>query len=259
MKKIVAYGCSVTEGTELLDHEILNIPFEELRSWKLKEGIKWLDNTINGKTIRSILENHSNINKESSWAGQLAKHLNLSFENRAVAGSSISSTVLNIINDLADDKINANTIVLVGLPTPYRVSYFKDKKFIVQLPSDNTLKRKYKDFFWQEIFNDDTLMHNYFKDILFLMKLSNNIFLQPMTKDFLCESTQCEGLQVLVNKHLDERFLSKKALEEFGDGDHCGLGHKKYAAHVELADEIWRSNILQNWIINEKQIIGEVE
>lgn len=263
--RIIAYGCSYTGGDELLDHEVLGMPFDHCNKFKqqFKNPLDFYNLTNNGKTISELLESDGR-NRNASWAGQLAKLLGKDFENNAVNGSSTDEHFYKILVDISNKKILETDLVLVGLSIPDRIFIFPtnaDKPYSKLLGwkrgwDDNP---DYQKAATEYFFTDFSLILNYYKNIKLLTTLNDkiNIRLQPMRSSVIPSHSQ---------------FLYKSDIKEINDyvasvwddcqdfmlypaeglthdrTQRCGFGHPTFAHHTQLVEKI--STNLRNTIIS---------
>lgn len=128
-KRMVFFGCSFTVGSELIDHELLGISFEECN--KLKS--KWLaDKKSIDKFEKYIVETTgippeqiANISSRRSYAAKLSRKLGLEHVNLAVAGSAVDHSVLNLFAAYHNGQLNPETdIIFLGITSPHRYLSF---------------------------------------------------------------------------------------------------------------------------------------
>src|SRR6056300_213786 len=113
--RIVAYGCSITAGTELGDHHVLGKTIAEVDTLKRSLGLqKWQQ-----------LELKYNLQEEGrrrSWVAHLARELQCEYLNLAQSGSSIDQCLLRMKNQLH----NADDLIIVGLTYIQRALRFSE-------------------------------------------------------------------------------------------------------------------------------------
>jgi len=136
IKRIVAFGCSFTAGTEILDYQ-LNPYFVDLKNkldayqwWeKLKEDIEQMEFQME---LRKKELNHS-------WAAHLAIQLGVDFINFAEPGNSNEKMYWQIEQKLESGEITNDDLVLVGLTGAQRSMFFSsDHPFPVSFILSNT-------------------------------------------------------------------------------------------------------------------------
>lgn len=257
--RIVAYGCSWTAGDEILDHEILDLTFEECNKLKRKTNLsKWLDepylNTTKGKFI--YLNRDKNLN--ASWAAHLAKILNVKFSNRALGGSGIDEHYFRLVRDIHGGNVTKNDLVVIGLTTPDRITFFQDgimKSRLLSLDFQWKDDIKFRDTLITKYMDDQMLLWNYYKVVSLFNQLNSygyNIRLQnvrdrqcPVSKNYGWNKGQVEFYVDLVydeTKHLqllEDKFLTVEIGESL-----CGFGHPPESSHIRLARQIVESGNL---------------
>ena len=225
-----------------MDHEVLNISFEECNR------LKNLSNKLNpsdfySKIPKHIMDKIEITNRQASWAGQLAKKLNKPFLNRAKGGSGIDEILFNIVSDRTSKLISNRDLVIVGLTYPERIIHITEKQiFTLHLghphrwPSVDTHKAGI------ELWNTSNTLFNYYKVLYILIKLGLNIKLQPICMPALdtINKNLCDQVIVPLNNEVSKyMFLPKETLNL--DLPHkCGFGHVGIEAHIQLADNIYK-------------------
>ena len=141
-KRLVSFGCSFTSGHEIVDHELLNISFEECNSLKKKIGSiskfdEYLEKTT-GKCIRSL----SDISSKRAYAAKLSEKLNLEYKTYAWHGHALEHSVLLFLQALHKGELNpATDLLFFGLTTPQRYLHFgpdgRDLTRVIHSPFNN--------------------------------------------------------------------------------------------------------------------------
>jgi len=268
INKIVAYGCSYTAGDEIMDHEFLGMTFAECNRVKQKYlnagGITnaidawwagWKDALKLG--IMPPSKQFKNDYKigwrpfiqtqmKMSWAGQLAKRLNVQFENRAVNGSSLDEHYFKIYTDFQNGRIDNNDLVLCGLTNYRRIIDFRTNRYE---PYNNTLvshliPHEEGSRLFLELFNNDFMIYQYCKNIHLLHCLGSkmNLLMQPMQKEFILD--HIISLDIPETKQYAESvwnecassFLSELYLSD--EHPRCGFGHPALESHTLLAEQL---------------------
>lgn len=254
--RVVAYGCSWTVGSELMDHIHMNVSFDECNAIKktylatdkpYENMHKFIEKYDIGN--KSLIE----LNHRNSWAGQLAQRLNKPIINRAAGGSSLDQNYFALYSDYINGKILDTDLVVVGLTTPYRSVKFGHRSVVSSIQLGHQLREgKHEDKSLIELFNDDFLVFTYFKTLQLLGSLADkiNIRLQPMIPEinphcnepfmFHLKHTRpyatsiWDGLKdvfLLANEHLREYIVNGKPIR-------CGFMHDPVESHIELANKI---------------------
>ena len=253
--RVVAYGCSWTAGSELMDHVHMGMSFEECNAIK-KTYI------ATGKTHENMykfidrynINDPSNLalNQRSSWAGQLAGLLGKPIENRAVGGSSLDQSYFELYKDYHEGKILPTDLVLFGLTMVSRTANFKDHgvgslQLSYHFKYDNVEDRSLL-----KLYNDDFLVFSYFKTLSILnsLKFKMNIRLQPVVKGLNPFSNEFElgntyirnyarhiwnesrDVLLLSDEHLQEYIVDRRPIR-------CGFLHEPIESHTELATKIY--------------------
>jgi hypothetical protein len=119
-KRLVAYGCSLTAGTELGDHIAMDISIDECNELKRKVPLKqWRRFEKQYKLEQA--------GYYRSWAGHLSNHLALELDNRGVGSASIDQCLLRMKNSLH----NSEDLVIVGLTYIQRALIFNHSTYSV--------------------------------------------------------------------------------------------------------------------------------
>ena len=245
--RIVAYGDSYTAGDELMDHVFMNISFEDCNRIKreyIRDGMT-LDAKSRFREKYNISIADKELNCNHSWAAYLAKHLNVSFVNKGVPGSSIDQIYFTIYNDLLTGQISETDLVLVGLSTPFRVIDFRNEKVKTLLPN-HLDKNDVENNLFIDLFTDDFAMFHYFKTVQLLCNLNSkiNIRLQPMLEDIgpnclhgykLKHTT--DYIKTVWNANVNNMLLPTEFLRPVMKV--CGFGHPPVESHIQLADIIY--------------------
>jgi hypothetical protein len=120
--RIVAYGCSFTEGSELADFLIdPALPIAELDRRKREEKFNFYESY---KHYKDIAPDITSIQKNLSWAKQLANKFGVGFENRAHGGNSMENVVFEIEKDLKSGFLTDTDFIVVGVTSPDRWMFF---------------------------------------------------------------------------------------------------------------------------------------
>lgn len=253
--RVVAYGCSWTAGSELMDHVHMGVSFDKcntikktyISTGKTHENMhKFIDKYNIGDPV-NVDRNH-----RSSWAGQLASLLGKPLENRAEGGSSFDQSYFELYRDYHTGKILPTDLVLFGTTTAYRTVKFRDHSVgSVQL-GYHFREDKVEDRSLIELFNDDYLVFTYFKTLSILgsLKAKMNIRLQPVVKGLNPFSEEFEFstihsrnyAQHVWNEIQDVLLLPDEYLREYivdGKPKRCGFLHEPVESHTELANKIY--------------------
>lgn len=247
--RILAYGCSWTAGTELMDHVYLKITFDQCNKIK-KHYIK--PNRSLEKMSKFIddfkIANADSLNRENSWAAHLAKKLNKPFENRAQGGSGLDQIYFKIWSDYKNGLILKNDLVLIGLTDVSRLITFEHLEVSTFMLGHHVAVDKLYNSPLIHITSNDWLVFNYCKTLKLILNLGNeiNIRLQPMVKDIL-DIASLKFLKDFANDTWTEAMaitlLPDDFLKERLDIGNCGFYHRPVESHIDLADRIYSNAI----------------
>lgn len=258
IERIIAYGCSWTAGSELLDHVHMGVSFDECNSIKQS----YMTNGKNLQDMHKFIEKYNingadQLNRDNSWAGLLARRLNKPFINRAQGGAGLDQIYFKLYNDYLTGDILSTDLVLVGLTTPYRVIRFTDNGIVGSLILGHSMRADNPDdVSLIKLFNDEFAVFHYFKTVKLLHALSDkiNIRLQPMVFDInpygerfrytlqmsraFVESIweDCKGIVLLPDDYLRDVMGNGKIKQ-------CGFGHQPLESHIELSDKMYNEAI----------------
>ena len=251
--RIIAYGCSYTAGDEIMDHVVMGITFEECNQRKtdyLNNKTASLAHTGNFKKDFNIQWNDP-LHRNSSWAAQLAKLLNVPFENRAMNGSGLDEHYLRIYMDYDHGRILDSDLVLVGLTSMNRMIDFRSKEKITTLISKN-IPDDVGSKLYLDMYNDDYVVFQYFKTLELFNGLATKIqlMMQPMTTEILL--MQLDKLDIphtrsfantVWKNSIDNILLPEEYLQPLivnGVARKCTFGHPPVESHIELAKKIYK-------------------
>jgi hypothetical protein len=254
--RIIAYGCSYTAGDEIMDHIVMGVSFEECNQWKqdyLNNKTASLAHTTNFKKDFNIRWDDP-LHRNSSWAAQLAKLLNVPFENRAMNGSGLDEQYLGIYMDYDQGRILDTDLVLVGLTSMNRMIDFRLKEKITTLISKN-IPDDVGSKLYLDMYNDDYVVFHYFKTLELFNGLATKIqlMMQPMTNDMMLG--QLDRLSIphtrsfantVWKNSIDNILLPEEYLQPLivnGVARKCAFGHPPLESHIELAEKLHKKFI----------------
>jgi len=248
--RIIAYGCSWTAGDELLDHEILGVSFAECN--RLKKEFRF-PNIFNKKY--NIIE-PCEINRNASWAGQLAKLLGKPFENRARGGSCMDHIYFNVYMDMLNGSITDRDLVLVGLTSPNRFFQFIHKKpHSVLLGYPPHWKDEATLRLFTTICEDNFVVFSYFRTVAALNALKDriNIRIQPASggmspnsEAFLYDIEDVKEYALDVWEKCDTMLLAEDFLKmEPENLEVCQYQHQPVESHIALAKRIYNECVIK--------------
>lgn len=253
INRIIAYGCSYTAGDEIMDHVVMGVSFEECNQWKLD----YLKNRSRSTHYTGKFKQDFNIawndplHKKSSWAGQLANLMNLSFENRATNGSGLDEQYFRMYNDYTQGLILDTDLVVVGLTSMNRIIDFRSADKVTTLIS-NDIPDDIGSKLLLDIYNDDYAVFHYFRTLNSFNSLRSKIrlLIQPMVNNMLPH--ELDQLNIphtrsfaediwknsMGNMVLPEEYLRPPIIN--GIAKNCAFGHPPLESHIELAEKIYK-------------------
>lgn len=122
--RIVAFGCSFTAGTELLDYTL------DERYYKLKKTLSafdWYNVIYKDSRAHQTLKDNREKEKYITWPAKLAENLSLDFLSFAQPGNSNEKILWQIERSIFDGTITDRDLILVGQTGPHRNMYFTNK------------------------------------------------------------------------------------------------------------------------------------
>jgi len=182
VKRIVAFGCSFTAGTEILDHQ-LNPYFVDLKS-KL-DAYRWWEKL---KTDPEQMKLQLELRKQESnhsWPAHLASYLGVEFVNYAQPGNSNEHMHWQVERKLESGEITEHDLILIGLSDTHRSMFFSSTSSApVPFLLSNT--ESYRSALTEHItkyFTDDRLLWNYYRDLKSFesikQKMNDRLFVIP--------------------------------------------------------------------------------
>lgn len=183
--RIISYGCSITAGQELTDHEFLNMSEEDLRAHVKKHNIKgpralYESLNVSSKTVNDIRIH----NATKSWPNFIAQRFDKPLHNRGKPGTSISDAIYRILSDLHNSNIKNDDLILVGVTSPLRwFQFFENGDCgggIFGSPyNGSTWETKfpveYKTQIEQNWVNAHNILYTYLKELMILNALSDRL------------------------------------------------------------------------------------
>lgn len=242
--RIVAYGCSYTAGSELMDHFHMNMTFDKCNSIKRHFA-------SNSKAMFKFFESFKlsevdYLNRQNSWAAHLSKKLNKSFENRAEGGAGLDQVYFKISEDLRTGKIDKTDLVVVGLMDVGRIIQFGHVSVRSILSGWHLSDENPHDITLIQLLNEDWLFFNYYKTLRLMLLLNDkiNIMFQPMTStqnlDKYESLTYVRDYADEVWQQVQPFILSPTDVLELRKGQSlCGFKHHPVESHIDLADRIY--------------------
>jgi len=152
--RLVAYGCSYTQGSEILDERYL--PGAE--KLKRERGLDAFWTAFNKKFNDVTYESYINEAKQYAWPRHLADKFAIPWDNRARPGYSTSNMIYNIDRDLVNGDITNTDLVIIGITSSERLIRINDAGY------DRTLHLGYIDTFPAELAKGYPYFVNWFND-----------------------------------------------------------------------------------------------
>lgn len=123
--RLVSFGCSFTSGHEIIDHELLNITFDECNALKRKIGsIVKFDDFMQEKTGLNLIE-LSDISSKRAYAAKLSDKLNLEYKTYAWHGHALEHSALFLLQSMHSGELDPERdLLFFGLTTPQRYLHF---------------------------------------------------------------------------------------------------------------------------------------
>ena len=183
IKRILAFGCSFTAGTEILDYQ-LNPYFVDLKN-KL-DAYQWWEKL---KTDSEQMTLHLELRKQESnhaWPAHLASYLGIDFVNYARPGNSNEFVCWQIEKKLESGEITEHDLILIGTTGTQRSMFFSSTH-PEPVPFLLSNVESYRDTLSDHItkyFTDDRLLWNYYRDLKSFesikQKINGRLFAIPM-------------------------------------------------------------------------------
>lgn len=263
--RIVSYGCSLTAGSEMTDHDYIGITEDELAA--IAKRNKYVGShqiyqhfSIDRKSQMEIVDN----NRTKSWPNFVAKHYGILSLNRAIPGSSLAHATFRLLQDIQNNVIQPTDLVVVGITSPNRWFQFTSSGepyygvFGVgwELLGGERSSLAYKtelEKYWYNLYN---IVYSHYKEIQFLTNLSETMngqiklcyalgtpqFIEYIFSDVLKDKSKESEFMKFCNKLLDEKHFiySEKSLSELaGYRDYSKyhtFGHPRVQYHEEFAN-----------------------
>lgn len=253
--RIIAYGCSMTSGWELADHQLIpDMSSDDIDKFKRASSInEWCE------FIDSVVPPSEKLAAEArlAWPNWIATHFNVEYVNRAVAGGNSQSAIYFIEQDIASGFINDNDLIIVGHTESCRWFWINDTGqhlHCLLTDDDNDPINSwphthrwpsyefYKDFV-MHVCNSHHLTYQWFHDIKYLDLLSSR--LSGRLLQVYCYHTLPQELdknpkfyKANFGSVIDDHF-SFNSIVDFSDHTqlHC-YRHPKAKYHKEFATHI---------------------
>lgn len=259
IERLVAYGCSFTQGGELQDEEWLPGAEEIKRKHGLDAFFRALDKKLPNEEQWNIYYDSS---KKFSYANILAEKLGLACLNQSRPGNSMMQILWQIETDLANGTIGGSDLVIVGITSCDRIAKiteFREKircenlhmAWPVSWPED--LRPSHPHLVkWFTLETAKFLQAIFLSHLLGLAKsvLSDRLYFvecYPLHGPEGKEDKHCEEYKLIVSRIFTELQNSGLLLSDnhffykVFDNDLLGGGHPKLHVHQRWAEEIYNN------------------
>lgn len=214
--RIIAYGCSHTAGSELVDHLYWHEPITAVELDKIKRKYtathknNLFYNLYPALGYAEVKEAQAKV----SWAGQIAQRFGVPIINRGLPGSSMQGIVYSIEQDLTDGVIGDNDLILIGATSMDRWFHFRNYDEngwpatatpIIGWP-DRWPTAQFHNDFVEHVADDYFVMFNY-QNAMRFFELLNDRTNGHVCVQFL-HSTVDDYISFVKNKNLNKRFLA---------------------------------------------------
>lgn len=271
--RIVAYGCSHTAGSELVDHLFWHKPITATELDKIKR--KWTADGRSGKFYlkNPSLQQYDQINeagKKIAWPAQVAKRFGVPIVNKAVPGNSMQGMIYSIEQDLYEGNISDNDLVLIGATSMDRFLHFTKQEKNGWPESATPIigctwlwpTEKFHNDFVEYMADDYFLLFNYFNTLKYLDLLSERHQGRFLVQ--FIHHTMHDYNDFLSNKSLNERFMGmvtatdnfKSIIDHdisFGgliDWDNESHVHGFFHLHIEFHEQL--ADLIVNKLTNNE-------
>ena len=265
IKRIVAFGCSWSAGTEILDHQ-LNSYFVDLKN-KLDYARWW--EKLQADPDQSKL--HQELRKQEpnyAWPAHLASYLGVDIVNYAKPGNSNELMCWQILQKLDSGEVTNDDLILVGTTGIQRSMFFSNTS-PEPVPFLLSTIESYRPHLSEHItkyFTDDRLLWNYYRDLKVFesikQKINGRLFIVPLEKirEELClwPSTDNYGTYRVVS--LENALFFNKIISQlynsqlFVTTDCCLYdfhskktilphGHLNEDAHRSFAEQLYKEHV----------------
>ncbi len=262
VKRIVAFGCSFTAGTEILDYQ-LNSYFVDLKN-KLGAYQWWEKLKTDSEQMKLQLELRKQ-EPNHAWPAHLASYLGVDFVNYAQTGNSNEHMHWQIEKKLESGEITEHDLILIGITETQRSMFFSSTSpepipfLLSNIESYRSILPKHIIKF----FTDDRLLWDYYRDLKSFEsikhKINGRLFVIPMqrVRKELCLWPSAHQYSVVS---LENALFFNKIINQLHDSQlfmttNCCLydyktkenllphGHLNENAHRSFAEQIYKEYI----------------
>ena len=118
-KRLVAYGCSYTQGQEMIDEQYI----PGANEIKLIQGRDEFWQAFRKKYPDLTKESYNELGKSHAWPRHLADRIGIPWINNASPGNSNYNMIYRLDRDLANGEILDTDLVIIGITSPNRLIY----------------------------------------------------------------------------------------------------------------------------------------
>ena len=255
--RLVAYGCSFTAGTELVDHLFYNSSEDQLDEKKRNDS-KYFDisNFLDNQTLQKVrLEE-----KKHSYAAHIANNLDLQLVNNGIVGASNDYMIYCYERDRATGKLFDTDLILFGLTSNSRWFFIDNDgnpcRPMLGYPHPYTEWRSAKLYkhFINTCGNPNNLLYNQIRSIKYIDAIhsTNKNVMAANLHSSLYDQFNWSHREDKLSKDIIDIYTSQPTYECIIDNDisfdslvdwnnkshyHGGM-HPKEKFHIQLADHL---------------------
>jgi hypothetical protein len=235
INRIVAFGCSFTAGTEILDH-LLNSHFVDLK--KKLSAVEWWEQL---KTDSDQMALQLELRKKESnhaWPAHLASYLGVDFVNYAQVGNSNENIYWQIQQQIEAGLITEHDLILIGITGAQRSMFFS-KNNTDPIPFLLSNIDSYADVLTENIlkwFSDDRIVWNYYRDLKSFESVKNQLngraFIVPTEQIVknICPWPYSNGYGVYCASSEKNALFFNKIINQLYDSDlFTSIKHSLYS------------------------------
>lgn len=257
---VTAYGCSFTEGAELMDHMV----HPEADRIKAERGLDhWHQHYVRHHHKRAQLDRKQRL---LSWAGQISSRLGLSLNNHALGGNSTAAMVYLLERHLQERAIEDHSLIVIGVTNTTRILHFHDdpypRNWVLHHRSVNTtgtsngLPLSWDHSTVLDIYNESQLLWQHTALLLRLTQISDR--LDHRVKIFFMSDHHSEYQWLMDNTNLSYRPFFQQRLSEIMDhpcvyaARHlCGFAENREEFHAYMHPKVHVHERFAKWAVDQ--------